>query len=72
MSLLKVHHGIQKSTALQDYEAVKQYCVLNHLPVHTPTGEHWHKVEDATALMLESLDSFPYYLNRGFSYYKSL
>lgn len=75
MSIWKIHHGIQKSTALQDYSRVKDMCVKNGYPVIEPKGEHWHKIEDATvemirALKVQEMDALD--LNRGVDYYIDL
>lgn len=72
----KAHHGIMKSTALQDYNKVKVVCQLEELDVVEPNGKHWHRIEDATATMLKSLKEkgigFVEYLNRGIDYYFNL
>lgn len=70
--LLKSHHGIMKSTALEDYEAVsKLYAETGKIAIE-PKGKHWHKVENATAAMVKELPDCDVYLNRGLKYYKSL
>jgi len=75
MSLWKVHHGIMKSTAIEDYEAVKEVCVEFGYPIHEPKGKHWHRIEDATGLMvrqltIQQMDKLD--LNRGVDYYCDL
>ena len=47
------HHAIMKETAKSDWEVVKDYCEKNQIQPSTPRGEHWHKIEDATAQMLQ-------------------
>ncbi len=73
--LLKAHHGIMKMTALQDYEYVANYCRDHGLIIEIPKGKHWHKIEDATAVMIKNIgtvaaQTIP--LNRGFEYYFSI
>lgn len=76
--LLKVHHGIMKSTALQDYNRVKEYLIesCGVEMVVEPKGKHWHKIEDATKEMLGKIPNaeiiFEKGLNRGYSYYLSI
>lgn len=71
--LLKVHHGIMKSTAVQDYNNVKVACENAGKPIIEPKGEHWHKIEDATAEMLHQLSGTETIaLNRGIQYYLTL
>jgi hypothetical protein len=53
--LWKAHHGIMKSTAIGDYNLVKKVCEEAGLPVIEPSRKHWHKIEDATAQMFNSL-----------------
>lgn len=72
MSIVTMHHAVMKITAVEDYDKVMAYCVVYGLPVHEPKGKSWQRIEDATALMIKNMDSFPKSLNRGFSYYKTL
>src|ERR1700748_2188400 len=47
------HHATMKLTAQSDWEKVRRYCENNQIMSCHPTGEHWHKIEDATAQMLK-------------------
>lgn len=73
--IVKAHHGIMAMTAKQDYETVKiEYEKLGYF-TPLPRGKHWHKIENATAIMVKSLPdevAFAISLNRGIDYYKSL
>jgi hypothetical protein len=70
--LLKAHGGIMKMTAIQDYNCVKLYVIEKGFEVVEPKNTTKNRIENATAEMLHPMLSFPHYLNRGFSYYKSL
>lgn len=75
MSIWRVHHGIQKSTALQDYDQVKNICEKTGRVVVEPRGKHWHRIEDATGEMVRSLsiqEQDKLNLNRGVDYYCDL
>ena len=74
MTLARIHHGIMKGDAITDYNRMKAYCEKYNKPIHEPKGKHWHKIEDATALMVEQFDGFEVGFNllRGVSYYQTL
>lgn len=75
MNALSPHFSVMKLTAIQDYDNVKRYCIENNLPTVERPDKGWQKIEDATAQMLYPLFpglQFPYYLNRGTAYYKSI
>lgn len=70
--LLKGHFGIMKMTAIEDYNRVKIHCIDHNVSVIEPKKLTTKHIENATAEMIHPMINFPYYLNRGFNYYKSL
>jgi hypothetical protein len=76
--LWKAHHAIMKSTAMNDYNRVKNHLIESgeEGKVIEPKGKHWHKIEDATKAMLLTIPNaeviFEKGLNRGYSYYLSI
>ncbi len=76
MTIWRIHHGIQKQTAIEDYNAVRDVCIkTGHHPIE-PKGKSWQKIEDATAAMVKVFtvadkQLLPY-LNRGVDYYYSI
>lgn len=76
--LMKAHHGIMKSTAVADYNRVKQHLIESgdDSDIVDPQGKHWHNIEDATKAMLLKIPNaeiiFEKGLNRGYSYYLSI
>lgn len=74
----KQHHGIMKSSAVQDYNRVRFYLEERGKAdlIEMPKGKHWHRIEDATKAMLLKIENaeliFKKGLNRGYSYYLSI
>lgn len=70
----KTHNAIGYMLAISDYNQVVNYLHENEMKekIVNAKGKHWHKVENATALMLDKIENAKdeiIDLNRPITYY---